>query len=164
MKHGKKGMSRSERMMWESAQTAMKTSLRRQNCEVFMSDQLENWALCCRVNVWGPEYGLCAPLSVLDLTPKNVLKFTFGNKKKGLRTKRRKLKKMQKKLSNSKDRSARVPASSVPSTTRFFDSISVGSLDEDELTTLFVDLFDVPCYPPIDNGLCSQFVRSSPFL
>ncbi len=168
-----------EEEAWESASAQIVSQLNTKNCHIFFSTVMKEWATCCRVVASEKYFGFCTLLSILHIP--EALLLSLLDEKTGGSYPLRGQNAEEFRLGNSSERwKAKVNA--ILATTskvrgalrsvflstgyRWYDSFELGYDEyyrefEDEDEVLYVDLFAVPCYPPLDLGLCSQFVSTS---
>lgn len=149
----------SERTAWESAVIALRDELDSENCNLFVSDEMKEWATCCRILAATEYFGFCTFLSVLGVSEKERNRL-LKKKEREKRKSEQKAKKQKKKTVKSP---ARTPEGSFRPVSRWYDGYKYEEAwyapsSQRGGVNIFLDLLEVACHPPIDNGLCSQFV------
>lgn len=147
---GKK-LRRIEKIALRSARKGIMSVLFTPNCGVFFSKMYGELSVCCRVVVEPNFFGLCTPLRLLQLKREAMHELVRGKMKHISEEVKGQYLSMSVRYGYGHSSSYRGYSSSTSLWGRSHPQVSI-------------DLFAVPCYPVIDNGLCSQYVRLLSYL
>ncbi len=163
MYHGSK-LQRVEKEAWDCSSKAIKAELRTPNCNLFFAGREQEWATCCRVLVADEYFAFCTYLRILGISEARSRNLFLSKSDQTLSVAR-----SQAAQSHLQRKFMAFPGlailGSLGSAYREFLSrayfYTADFLEPVTFTVMYVDLFDVPCYPPLDLGLCSQFVSTA---
>ncbi len=174
----RKKLGKLEKLAWKSARNALRMELKTSNCDLFFSMRMREWGTCCRVMAAGEFFGFCTVLRLLHVgkhqmeelliskrhVGKGLLRSVDQSNYEGRRQEKNssrewpeKLNLLRKSLRRSLLRWYNYYGYYSPYKTHH-DTVEYDDEGIEDTIVLYIDLWAVPCNPPLDRSLCSQFV------